>query len=510
MATPINKQTQTTPIISSEFVLWEGPNIPCINLCTGEKVSGVVAKIGEKLCTLITDIKELETLNYQCIIDKFNYTGTLLTPENFSFKLLFQLLLDNDCKLQELINAIPTTNTTTSVNLTGLDLKCITNEILNLCGQIPVNLDILKVTQAIINVLCGIQDDVADILIRLITIESKIETLGDPGSGGYVEPLITTCLSPLDAFNQPIPTLMSTHISDFTDPAICKLKQLVGTEIEVNTALNKQCLSDYANNADIIKNASNLAQSLTNKEIIICDLIERITLIENTCCSFGCNDITIGFTQSYDESSNIYTIEFSYNAGTSIPSIFVDCGSTFILTDWKGVTKTINNTAGTLNNGSVFNINLSGSGLDVNKPITLQIKTCFTNNLTGLICKDCFGGSLDAGSTSTTTSCWEFIVPKADALGCPNKLINYESLSTTQGTYTCSTTNTSVSGNLVLPIFSTPNSILNNVICNNTSVLLTLQNQSTVNPPELRLAITNTSPILYITVKGTLNTTCGC
>lgn len=516
MPTPKN-QTQTTPIISSEFVIWEGPNIPCIDLCTGEKVSGVIAKIGEKLCTLVSDIKELETLDYTCMNEKFNYSGDLLTPEKFSFKLLFQLLLKNDCTLQELIDKIPTTNTTTSVNLDGLNLSCITNEILNLCGQKPVNLDVLKVTQAIINVLCGLQDDVADILIRLITIETRLDTLGNPGSGGYTEPEITSCLSTLDGLGNPIPVLMRDHIVNLTDNAVCDLKELVGTDTQVNEALNRQCLSDYANNNDIIKNASSLAESLANKEIIICDLIDRITLIENTCCSFGCDDIRIGFTQSYNATSNKYTIEFTNGAGTNIPPIFTDCGSTFILTDWKGITKTINNNPANpltqLTSGSTFVISLSGSGLDPSKPINLQIKTCFTNITSGLICKDCFGGTLDESSKSTATTCWEFVVPKTDVLGCGNKFINYDSLTTTAGVFTCSTSNTSQGNpiqNLITPIFSTPNNILNNVICNNNSVMLTLSGQSTITPPELKLAITNTSPVLYINVIGTLNTSCLC
>ena len=501
----LNKQ-----ITSSNIVIWEGPNIPCIDLCTGENTTDIIAKIGNKICSLFDDINTLKELDYTCIVDKLGYTGELLDSDKFSLKLLFQLLLDNDCKLQELIGSIKTTNTTSSVNLIGLDLKCVTNEILNLCGQIPENLDILKVTQAIINILCDIQDDVADILIRLITIETRIDSLGDPGSGGYDEPDITSCLSPLDGFGNAIPTLMRDHISTITDKAVCDLKDLVGTSSQVNDALNKQCLSDYINNGNIIQNASNLGQALANKEVIICDLVNRITTIENNCCSFGCDSIKIGFTQSYDESSNEYTLTFSYGAGTDIPMIFNDCGSTFILTDWKGVTKTINNSINTLNNGSVFTISLVGSGLDVNKPINLQIKTCFTNTQSGLICKDCFGGTLDESSKTNTTTCWNFSIPKTDVLGCGNKLINYGYLITTQGTHTCSTSNTSLNGNLVLPTFSTPNNILNNVICNNNSVLLTLSNQSTVSPPEMKLAITNTTPTMYISIVGVLNTSCLC
>ena len=515
MAIPTNKTSlNSTAPVSSEVVVWEGPNIPCIELCTGEKVSGVVAKIGTILCELVTDINDLETLDYTCIVSKFGYTNPQLPiGTNFSLKLLFQLLLENDCKLKDLIDSIIPTTTATTVNLTGLNFSCITSEIINLCGVLPENPDILKVTQAIINILCGIQDDVADMLIRIISIETQISALGDPGSGGYTEPNIISCLSPLDNLNNPIPTLMSTHLATITDSKICELQSLVGTPAEVSTALSKQCLSDYVGNININQSASNLAQSAANKEEIICDLINRITLIESTCCSKGCGDIRIGFVQSYDSTTNTYTIDFTYGAGTDIPGIFTDCGSIFIITDWKGVTKTVTNSPGTLINGSQFLIDLTGSGLDISKPMNLQIKTCYTNTVSGIICKDCFGGSLDASSTASTLTCWDFDIPKTDVLGCSGKFIDYHSLVTTQGTYLSGGGNTSVSGNIVMPTFQSPNNILNNIICNNNRLVLTLDKQSTTSPPELKLKIVATpplSPALYISVVGTINNSCGC
>ena len=514
MAAPTNKTNLNgfTPI-SSEEIVWEGPNIPCINLCTGEKVSSVIAKVGTEICNIITDIEELKTLDYSCLVSKLGYNGDLLDPTKFSLKVLFQLLLQNDCDLKTLINNITPTTTTTTVDLTGLNLSCITSEIINLCGQIPPTLDVLKVTQAIINILCGIQDDVADMLIRIITIETKINSLGDPGSGGYTEPNITSCLSST-------PTLLSTHISTITDKAICDLNSLVGTSTEVSTVLASQCLNDYVGNSAINPSASNLAQAAANKEVIICDLLNRISTIESTCCSKGCGDIRIGFLQSYNITNNSYTLDFTYGAGTDIPGIFDDCGSTFIITDWKGITFTQVNSAGLLINGSQFVISLIGSGLDVNKPMTLQIKTCFTNTVSGIICKDCFGGTLDASATTSTITCWDFIIPKTDALGCDGKFINYSqgiglnsALITTTGNYGSGGGNTSDlanSNNLKLPIFSTPNNVNSTIICNNNKLTMSLNNQSVTDPPRMNLVIVGTSPALYITIVGTPNASCGC
>ena len=44
-----NKQVYSTPI-SSNSVIWQGPNISCINLCKGDSVSDIVYKLAVELC----------------------------------------------------------------------------------------------------------------------------------------------------------------------------------------------------------------------------------------------------------------------------------------------------------------------------------------------------------------------------------------------------------------------------------------------------------------------------
>ena len=41
--------------ISSNCVVWQGPDIACINLCSGDTISEVTAKIATKVCDLITN-----------------------------------------------------------------------------------------------------------------------------------------------------------------------------------------------------------------------------------------------------------------------------------------------------------------------------------------------------------------------------------------------------------------------------------------------------------------------
>ena len=41
--------------ISSNCVVWQGPDIACIDLCSGDTISEVTKKIGDKVCQIITD-----------------------------------------------------------------------------------------------------------------------------------------------------------------------------------------------------------------------------------------------------------------------------------------------------------------------------------------------------------------------------------------------------------------------------------------------------------------------
>lgn len=512
MATPKNKTNLSGDFYtSSERIVWEGPNIPCIDLCTGEKVSSVVAKVGDKLCTLVDDIEELKTLDYDCIVNKLGYTGALLNPENFSLKLLFQVLIDNDCKLKTLIDSV-NASTGEGIDLTGLNLKCVTTEMLNLCGQIPAVLDVEKVLQAIINVLCGVIDEVASLFISVITLQAKIDALGTPDHDCPVVELATCLPNPLDPTNPLLP--LHDHVSAVTDDAICKLNTLVGTPNDLINLLGAQCLGDYVADEHIIHSAANIAQAAYNKEVVLCDLLERISNIETNCCSAECNDIFIGFLQSYDEGTDTYTLTFSYGAGTDIPLVFTDCGSTFTITDWKGVKKIVNNAAGTLTNGAVFTINMAGSGLDLSQPMNIKISTCFTNSLSGLVCRDCFGGALDASADPDKETYWDFIIPSENVLSCAGgaaNLIVYHSLYTTKypNGIALSPNQTGTGGIPNVPNYANPNNITSVTGCGGGNLLkIGLKGQSPDYPPEIKLLISGTN--LLISVIGTLSNTCQC
>ena len=52
---------------TSECVVWQGPNIDCIDLCTGDTISTVIATLAQELCDLIESVQV--NGNVQCIKD---------------------------------------------------------------------------------------------------------------------------------------------------------------------------------------------------------------------------------------------------------------------------------------------------------------------------------------------------------------------------------------------------------------------------------------------------------
>ena len=58
-----NSNSGCTPI-SSNCVIWQGPNISCLDLCTGDTISVVIATLAEKICDIIQGAVNIETVSY--------------------------------------------------------------------------------------------------------------------------------------------------------------------------------------------------------------------------------------------------------------------------------------------------------------------------------------------------------------------------------------------------------------------------------------------------------------
>jgi len=97
MATPITtpgSNRDNCPKISTSCVIWQGPDIPCIDLCAGDSVDEVVFKLATLLCDVTENILDITTLEFACFIQ----AGV---EEPQTLKQLLQLIINKVCTLED-------------------------------------------------------------------------------------------------------------------------------------------------------------------------------------------------------------------------------------------------------------------------------------------------------------------------------------------------------------------------------------------------------------------------
>lgn len=312
---PKSKQTTCPDVTSNQCVVWEGGEVKCLGICNGDSLAEAEKIIADKVCELAKEL-DLSEVDLSCVIAN--------CPTDKNLRTILELLLENQCTLKDLIGA--TTGGTTEVSL-NLNLKCL-KKFDEFGNEIPQNLN--QALQSTVNMVCGHDTDIALLKNRLNDLEDLVETI--PTIPPEIEePKVNTCLTPgLRAVSQVVPMVAQE---------VCDLKGLVGSIEEISSGLSQQCSnlnSVYQVEQGWQTTVSNLAHAIGNIWIVLCDLKDRITLIENNCCAVTCEDIKLGFEVTPSEDTTGVFLKFTSKAGTAIPIGFTDCGSQVIFTDKAG------------------------------------------------------------------------------------------------------------------------------------------------------------------------------
>lgn len=100
---PLNKAKAACVTTTSNCVIWQGPDLPCIDLCTGDTISEVVYKLACKLCDVITSTT----------VSEYDLSCLDLTKCDLpsSFIEMIQLLIDTICELKTQISGDETPTT---------------------------------------------------------------------------------------------------------------------------------------------------------------------------------------------------------------------------------------------------------------------------------------------------------------------------------------------------------------------------------------------------------------
>lgn len=359
---PKFKNTTCPDVTSNQCVVWEGGEIKCLGICNGDSLAEAEKIIADKVCELAKEL-DLGEVDLSCIL--------ATDPADKNLKKVLEVILENQCTLKELVDSINTDSPDTGLNL---NLKCL-KRFDEFGNEIPQ--DLTQVLQSAVNMLCVHDNDIALLKNRLGELEDYVETI--PTTPPEVEePKINTCLTPgLRSTSEVVPMVAQE---------VCDLKTIVGSLEEVSSSLSQQCSNlnaTYQIEQGWQTTVNNIAQAIGNIWIVLCDVKDRLTLIENNCCGVTCDDIKLGFEVQPSEDGTGVFLKFTSKAGTKIPNGFTDCGSEVIFTDKAGNSQQYPLTI--TNNGTLGDFDITG--LDLTDFINIEVtaKLCAD----GIGCEKC-------------------------------------------------------------------------------------------------------------------------
>jgi hypothetical protein len=274
---PLNLDNKPCSPISSNCVIWQGPDIPCIKLCTGDTVSDIVFKLATELCTIMD---QLNISNYDLAC--FNLAAC--PPQ--TFQELIQFLIDQICIAQGI--------TVTDNKAAGCPDCVVTVAPCFQTGN-QTTMQLVDYVQMIGERVCSIVDQITVINNQLQNLEIRVEILENTPPPVFTLPSIATnCLAPYmgGVVSAPIDQVLDTLLND---PIFgyCQLIDATGLPADLISAVASQCISatdpSLANPGDTMGTAyfpnwvntpTTVADAINNLWLTICDIYNAFTPIE--------------------------------------------------------------------------------------------------------------------------------------------------------------------------------------------------------------------------------------
>lgn len=337
MALPIkpnNTQEGCNPI-SSNCVIWQGPDIPCLQLCNGDSVSDVVAKMAERLCTITTQL-DISLLDLSC------FNPLYPTPKDFQD--VMQLVLNKICALEN-----PTTSSSGSGKTPTPTSPCPDDCIVTIApcfqerdvlGNLVTTLSLKDYVIKIGNEVCTIITDVAANKDAIAALDTRVTYIEDNCCN--TTPPVTNITSNGCVGNgttQPIQTFVVA-----LESAFCDLQGLLGGTdgSDAQSVIQNLCLTGRENQLAQLPasvplsaingwtaNVTNISQALQNLYLAVCDMrtyvstvIPALEATVSQCCGVSCSDISYSITGQGIITSKFIQVFFS---GGPIPASLDYC-----------------------------------------------------------------------------------------------------------------------------------------------------------------------------------------
>lgn len=390
---PLNIDKTGCSNTSSNCVVWQGPNIECIDLCKGDSITEVVYKLAVELCTIM-DTFDLNNYDLKC------FAGGACKPTDF--KEFIQLVINKICYIQVCSDCLntcdPCDTTSPSTNVPVVTTP--SNPIVPIApafyytnpqGDLVTTMPVDTYTVTIGNRVSNIVSEILTINATLVNHNIRITALETAAPPVFILPDITpVCVLPSSP--TPINVVLASLEQQF-----CELRIATGTPNNIFTALGRQpaglaSARALANPLTImsalpgfVSNIQNEADSISNLWVTIADMRLAIQNIITNYLPSDCSGIDLTILATY-AAPNV-TI---YINGT-IPGTFVNtfpAGTLFTISDSFGASTQFNiNIPAILNTLGGFIFDISTTPLNGTSDLFISASPSFTSTTTGSQCQ---------------------------------------------------------------------------------------------------------------------------
>ena len=381
--TKSNTADQGCSPVSSNCVIWQGPSLPCINLCNGDTVSNVVYKMATDLCNIKTSL-DLTALDLSCLVSFCSSTGAAPTTKTLAAVLDF--IVKKVCCLNTKVDNINVSSGSsyTEPNLTLPTCLQYTDPT---SGQTVTQLQLNAYTLRLGNQFCDLKATVTTHTSQITSLTTRVTSLENAPTV-TLPTVVPNCL-----LTPGTPAQMNVLLDEL-ESQYCLLRNVLGTNTSITTAVAQQCANLGASSAlsqsgtvsglpGWNATTTNLAQSFQNLWVVVCDMRQTIYDLKNQSGTTDCSAFLLGFTAAANSDRSQVTLFFN-GGGTVVPAGYTNCnaqGSKVTIKDASNHTYTgyVDLTTA-VSNSSGVTFTITSASLNTAQAYTVTVEGCLTKS----------------------------------------------------------------------------------------------------------------------------------
>lgn len=277
MSTPIKNKSQDRACmpVSSDCVVWQGPDIPCIGLCAGQSITKAISDLATLLCESTTGVIDVSSIDFACIVADGDEDPTTLLET-------LQAIIAKVCET----TAPEEPGTQSNIVLLPACLYYTDTE-----GDTITFLPIEKYSAYLASKICTILSNITSINSQVSNLTTRITALEriviTPSPVASIS-VTTGCASgPSAGIVRPIQSAFVTFENTF-----CNLSSVLGNTTSLSSSIASQCVnlatSPQLSEPDLdmnelggwVNTPITIADSIKNMWLTICDMRTKLA----TCC----------------------------------------------------------------------------------------------------------------------------------------------------------------------------------------------------------------------------------